>query len=94
MKHTAIRYLDTAYSFEAWLRRPVYVMQVRTFRRALDLLGIPQPAPGCGIATRAPHGALYTFRALPGHRDANAQALRNAVAKAIRGARSAERGAP
>lgn len=70
-------------TFEQWQQRPVYVTQVRTFKRALELLKIEVPAEGRGLATRPPH-VLDTFRALPGHRDQYGQALRDMVAVSIR----------
>ena len=69
--------------FEQWKRRPVYVAQCRTWKRALELVGIAPPAPDQGIALPGDH-ILTTFHALPGHRDAYAQVLRNQVALSIR----------
>lgn len=70
-------------TFEQWMRRPVYVVQCRTFARMLDLIGYAKPAPDRGIATKgAP--VWVTFRALPGHRDQYGQILRDMVAVSFR----------
>lgn len=61
-------------TFEQWLKRPVYVVQCHTMRRARDL---------CGLVD-GQYLPIDKFRCLPGYRDRYAQTLRNMVALSIR----------
>jgi hypothetical protein len=70
-------------TFDQWMKRPVYVVQVATFNRAKKMIGIE----GDSIATRsgsAAHTVLMGFRALPGQRNKEGQILRDMVATSIR----------
>ena len=61
-------------TFEQWLRRPVYLAQCATWRKAKEL-GL------CRIGVRA----------LPGYRDAAAQAARDTIARAVKADRARSR---
>lgn len=75
-------------TFDQWQRRPVYVVQCRTFRVLLDLLQIPHTTHEGGIATRGNHPIAY-FRLLPAHRCDYSKALRKRVADEVRRQRAA-----
>lgn len=65
--------------------RRVYLVQCRTFRRALELTGIKPPEADHGLATRpGDFPAIDTFRARPGHRCFYGQLLRDQVAFSFR----------
>ena len=75
-------------TFDQWQRRPVYVVQCRTFKVLLDLLNIPHTTHERGIATQGDHPITY-FRRLPGQRCEYSKALRKQVADAVRKQRRA-----
>ena len=70
-------------TFEEWLNRPVYRVQVTTARELSRLLGLD---PLAAHATRGDHPMLH-FRLLPPHRTPQALALRKLVADRMRALR-------
>ena len=70
-------------TFEEWLNRPVYRVQVTTARELARLIGLD---PNAAIATRGDHPLLH-FRLLPQHRTPQALALRQMVADRMRALR-------
>jgi hypothetical protein len=70
-------------TFEEWLNRPVYRVQVTTARELSSLLGLDP------LAAHATTGdsPLMHFRVLPAHRTARSLALRKLVADRMRALR-------
>ncbi len=67
-------------TFEEWLNRPVYRVQVTTARELARLIGLD---PNTALATRGDHPMLH-FRLLPPHRTPQSLTLRKLVADRMR----------
>ena len=70
-------------AFEKWMNRPVYKAQCATFKRCLELLKMPAPEDGRGLATKGNH-LINDFRVLPKYRTPEAKILRDMVALSIK----------
>ena len=69
-------------TFDQWLNRPVYKVQVHTFNILRQILSLPAG----NLATFGEHPLLH-FRVLPAHRSAYSLALRKRVADQVRESR-------
>ncbi len=72
-------------AFDRWMNRPVYKVQCRTFKKALELLNmkVPEFSAGQGLATRG-HHLINEFRVLPAYRTPEGRLLRDMVALAVK----------
>lgn len=70
-------------TFDEYQKRPVYVVQCKTFKRALELLKVNCPN-GSLATTGALTDLLLAFRVFPKYRNQYAKALRDMVALSIR----------
>ena len=73
---------------DQWQKRPVYVVQCRTFNVLLDMLNITHTTHEGGIATQGNHPIMY-FRVVPAHRCDYSKRLRKMVADKVREQRAA-----
>ena len=70
-------------TFEQWLNRPVYKVQVHTAQIAKQILGLPD----ADLATSTNH-PMMLLRPLPGYRSAQSLALRKRIADIVRQSRT------
>lgn len=70
-------------TLDEYQKRPVYVVQCKTFKRALELLKVE--CPNGSLATSgALTDILLAFRVLPKYRNQYGKALRDMVALSVR----------
>lgn len=77
-------------TFDEYQNRPVYVVQCKTFKRALELLKVE--CPNGSLATSgALTDLLLAFRVLPKYRNQYGKTLRDMVALSMRMERMKQR---
>lgn len=71
-------------TFEQWLNRPVYKVQVHTAKIARSILNLP-----AGDLATCPNHPIMLLRLMPAHRCSHSLALRKKIADIVRQSRKA-----